>query len=133
MKVLASIGVLLGLLAWAAFAEADKKPDPQAKLETAVPEAIRLLEAKEYASFLKAFVPPEDLKRITEKAPLEEFAKNFAEKKAARLLEMLKAIQDVKPELNEEGSEATFEAKEEIGGKKKLGFLKIDKRWYIKN
>ncbi len=64
-------------------------PARREQLATAIPEGIRLLEATEFESFLKCFVPPADLKRITEETSLAEFAKTFGQRKAPRLLEVL--------------------------------------------
>lgn len=111
----------------------DAKPDPQEKLETAIPEAIRLIEAKEYAKFLKSYVAPEDLKKIAAEMPLDEFAKFFGEKKAEPLLKMLKAIKGVKPTLDADGKKATFKVKDPIDGRDSISFQKVDKRWYIQN
>lgn len=114
------------------FAE-DVKPDPREKIETAIPEGIRLLEAKEYEAFVKSFVPPADLKKITEGTSLEEFAKKFGERKVPRLLKILEEIKDAKPHMDDTGRKATFALKEEIGRKKSITFLKVEKHWYIQN
>jgi hypothetical protein len=111
----------------------DVKPESREALETAIPEGIRLLEAKEYKVFVEIFVPPADLKKIIEGSSLEEFAKKFGERKAPRLLEILKEIKGTKPSLDDNGTEATFSLKEEKDGKKSITFVKIDKYWYIKN
>jgi hypothetical protein len=111
----------------------DVKPESREALETAIPEGIRLLEAKEYKVFVEIFVPPADLKKIIEGSSLEEFAKKFGERKAPRLLEILKEIKGTKPSLDDNGTEATFSLKEEKDGKKSITFIKVDKYWYIKN
>ncbi len=119
----------------AAAAQAQDKPDPRSKLETAIPDAIRLLEAEEYVNLLKQYVAPDDLKKITEKASLEEFAVRFGEGKAEKLLAVLKAIKDSQPELNAEGTLATFTFPEElqVGSRNKIEFAKVNNLWYIKN
>lgn len=109
----------------------DSKTDPREKLETAIPEAIRLLEAKDYTKLLKNFVKPEDFKRITESQPLEAFARQFGKDKSDNLLTVLKSIKDVKPKLEDEGEKAVFTLKEAVGGKDKITFEKVDKFWYI--
>jgi len=111
----------------------DVKPESREILETSIPEGIRLLEAKEHKAFVEIFVPPADLKKITEGTSLEEFAKKFGERKAPRLLEILKEIKGTKPSLDDNGTKATFALKEEKNGKKSITFVKIDKYWYIKN
>ena len=127
--------VALALVAAAAMmasstARADE-PDPREKLETALPEAIRLLEAKDYATLLKEFVAPDDFKHITENQTLEQFAKEFGDDKAAGVLKDLKSIKDKQPELSADGNKATF-AREDPNAKP-IVWLKIDKYWYIAN
>jgi hypothetical protein len=111
----------------------DVKPDPRENLNTAIPEAIRLLEAKEYKVFLKSFVIPEDFKRITATKSLEEFAKVFGERNGLKLLKVCKVIKDVKPTLDDTGTKATFAINQEIAGKKSITFVKVEKHWYIRN
>ncbi len=112
---------------------AEDKPDPRESLDTAIPEAIRLLEKKDYEGLLKAFVAPEDFERITANKPLPDFAKEFGEEKADKLLVVLKAVIGTPPTLSEDKALATFEFKEKINGKSSIKFQKIDKYWYIKN
>ena len=112
---------------------AEDKSDPRENLDTAIPEAIRLLEKKDYEGLLKAFVAPVDFERITAKKPLPEFAKAFGEEKADKLLAVLNAVKGTAPTLSEDKALATFEFKEKINGKSDIKFQKIDKYWYIKN
>ncbi len=111
----------------------DEQADPRETLKSAIPEGIRLLSAKEYTGFLKSFVAPDDLKKITERKSMEEFAKRFGERKAGRLLEVLKEIKSGTPELDAAGTTATFQLKEAVGGKGTIKFVKVKKYWYIKN
>ena len=111
----------------------DVKPESREALETAIPEGIRLLEAKKYKVFVEIFVPPADLKKIRERTSLEELAKSFGERKAPILLEVLKEIKGTKPSLDDTGTKATFALKEKTGGKKSITFVKIEKYWYITN
>lgn len=123
----------LTLVAIGTALAADSKADPREKVDTAVLEGIRLLEAKDYVKFLKEFVAPDDFKNLTAKGTLEEFAKKFGENKGPRLLQVLKSIKDSKPTLDKDEKTATYEMKESIGGKKEIKFKKIDKYWYIQN
>ena len=111
----------------------EAKPDPRETLETAVPEGIRLLRAKEYKTFVESFVAPDDLKKITEKTPLEELLKEFIEQKAPKLLESLEEIKGTKPSLDSAGTKATFAFKKEIDGKNGIIFVKVGEFWYIMN
>ncbi len=110
-------------------------PGVRAKLETAIPEAIRLLEANEHLKFLKTFVAPDDLQQMLSRAqaPLEDAAKGFAARGAGRLLTVLKAIQRTTPQLSANGNTAVFMLEEPIDGLGRISIVKIDGLWYVKN
>jgi hypothetical protein len=108
--------------------------DVRGDLGKLIPEMIRLLEAKDYASVLEALVPPDIFKKITAEQPLEKFAKEFGEGKAASLLAVMKAVKDMKPKLSEDGNTATYDLPENPAfPKKEIIFTKVEKRWFIKN
>lgn len=111
--------------------QADDKQAWREKLDTAIPEGIRLLEAKEYASFLKAFVEPSEFEKLTQTIGLEEFAVKFGEKKAGQLLEVLKHIKGKAPKID--GNDAVYDVKVEGFSKDKIKFKKVEKYWYIIN
>src|SRR5262245_42048385 len=104
-------------------------PDPRERLETAIAEGIKLLEAKDYAKFLTMFVPPEVL---ASRGPIEQFAAEFASRKGPMALVALKQIQNAKPTMSPDGSVATYElipAPE--GGPGSITWQKTGKYWYI--
>ena len=124
----------VALLATLTFSFAAVPDDVRQNLDKLVPEAIRLLEAKEYVTVLEILMLPEDFKNITENLPVAEFAAKFGEQKAAKLLAVLKAAKDLKPILSEDGNIATFELPENPEfPRKALVFERIDGRWFIKN
>jgi hypothetical protein len=128
------LGAALALLATLAFSLAAVPDDVRGDLDKLVPEAIRLLEAKDYATLLETLVPPEDFKRITAETPLAEFAKEFGKEKAAQLLDVLKTLKDKKPKLSEDGKTATFDLPENpVFPKNKIVFSKVEGRWFINN
>ena len=131
LSTTATLAIISVTTIFAVSLRADAAGDPREKLETALPEAIRLLEAKDYATLLKEFVAPDDFKHITENQSLEQFAKEFGEDKAAGVLKDLKSIKDKTPELSAEGNKATF-AREDANAKP-IVWVKIDKYWYIAN
>ncbi|QDT53476.1 hypothetical protein Pan44_14930 [Caulifigura coniformis] len=111
----------------------DKKADPRESVETAVPEAIRLLEAKEYKEFLKAFVPPETFEKITQRKTIDEFSEDFGKSKSGDLLKVLRAIKDQSPTYNDSRTKATYQFELEGISKKSISFGKIGNVWYIEN
>lgn len=105
----------------------------QEKLETAIPEGIKLLEAKEYVKFLKAFVEPPHLQKLSEQGSVEDFAENFGKTKGPQLLKVLQNIKGRTPTLEEEGTKATYEVSVEGVSKKTITFRKHGKTWHIAN
>jgi hypothetical protein len=127
------VGALAGFVAFAAIGSAQAKADPREKLETAIPEAIRLLESKEYEKFLRTFVTPEEFAKITKQVSLEEFVKRFSEGKAPELLRVLKAVSGTKPSLDPSGTVATFKHQLKGTARDSIRFVKVEKFWYIQN
>lgn len=127
------ISILASFLSLAAIAQ-DAKPDPRESLETAIPEAIRLLEAKEAVTFIKQFAHPDDLKKLAEqgKTP-ENMAEQFSGDKSMRLLAVLKEIKDKKPEASEDGLTMLYKVEDNKAPGGKIVFQKSGKLWYIRN
>lgn len=121
---------LVALIPSAIRAE-EPKADPQASLESALPELIRLLEAKEYTQLLKTWLAPDDLARLEKEPGLDVVAKGLGGEKADRLHKVLKEAKKMQPRLSEGGELATYVFPNmEFPD---LRFQKVGKRWYIKN
>ena len=116
-----------GLPARAAAAQSDPREDPV----TAIAEAIRLLEAEEYRTFVEQFVPPEALNTVVAMMTLDEFAQDFADKSAGKVLEILRMLRGRTPSLNADGTVATFTLGESIAGRDSFALVKIGRYWYI--
>src|SRR6476620_10429903 len=91
---------------------AARGPDPREKLETAIPEAVRLLEKKQYKEFLKKFLAPDDLKEATKEVTLDKLAEEFGKKKAAALLKAFKQLKGIKPTMETNGKKVTYRLKD---------------------
>lgn len=125
---------VVALAATLTFGFAALPDDVRGNLDKLVPETVRLLEAKDYATVLEALVPPADFKKITAETPLADFAKEFGKEKAGQLLAVLKSLQDKKPKLSEDGNTATFDLPENpVFPKNAITFTKIEGRWFINN
>jgi hypothetical protein len=134
------LSVVLGVVCVAVHAqERDisevSKDDRREHFRTAIVLGIELLEKKEIKKFLVTFVSPDDMKKIEKEVGLDKVAKQFAEGKADILLEVLKAIKDVKPVLEKNDTRAVFKLPREIRGAPRdtLNMKKVDKFWYIEN
>jgi len=132
MKPLARFAV--ALLATFTFSLAAVPDDIRQDLDKLVPEAIRLLEAKEYVTLIETLATPEDLKKITSEGGLAKIAEEFGKQKSAGLLAVFKAIKDKKPKLSEDGNTATYTLPEIPDvPKSDIVFTKIEGRWFISN
>ena len=123
--------VLSALCVLHAPIRAEDKPDPRENLDTAIAEAILLIEAKDTTGMIKTFVPPDALKHILEKRTIEEMVKDV-EKNLPGMLKMLRKAQEVKPTLSNSDAAAPYVFEEEIDGKKELKLIKVDRFWYLK-
>jgi len=124
--------LIVFVLASGSLLSAETTADPREKLDTAITEAIRLLEAKEYATVLQEYFYMGDLQNDTT-VSFDEILRIFANKKASRLLKALKATKSLTPVMEDKGKKATFKFKEPIERAKSITFIKIDKFWYIQN
>ncbi len=128
-----TVAALACVVAFAALVRGQTKADPREKLDTAIPEAIRLLEAKKYETFLQKYVVPDQLKEIIKAVSLEEFAQSFGRNKAPALLRVLKAVKGKKPSLDKEGKKATFKHGVKGVPYDSITFVKVDKFWYMRH
>jgi hypothetical protein len=121
--------VVAGLLG--SFAFAADAPERQS-LEKAIPYAIGLLEAKDYKTFLQAFMQPEDLKEATASTSLDKIAEGFGKRRAPDMLAAFKLTKGLKPALEADGALATYTLPGRgVNGHKEIKFIRIGKNWYI--
>lgn len=111
----------------------DSKANPQAKLDTAIKKGIELLESKKHKEFVMLFAPREALKKVQDDNKLDEMVEFFGKEKASSLLEVLKAIKDKKPKLENDGAKAVFDLEPGRYAKDKVSFSRTKGLWYIDN
>jgi hypothetical protein len=127
------LSVLLSLNTLAASPQGTVRPGPRENAETAVVEAIRLLEGKDYATLLSQFIPPDNLKMIA--GTPESFA-TFVREFPPRGEILLAALRDARKQkavYDESMTTATFSLTASIGGQSALKMLKIGQFWYLAN
>jgi hypothetical protein len=125
-------GLLCLCLAGILPARAGGVQDPRLTLDTAIPEAIRLLEARQHAAFLRRFVPPDTLKELSAAESFDGFVQAFGDDgKATAMLAALKRIKGTRPVLDGDGRRATFTFQPAIEGRTSLTFVRLGEVWYI--
>ena len=125
--------VLLCLNVFAATPQRAAKPRARQTPETAVAEAVRLLEAKQYETFLTEFLPPEQLKsRAGTPEALKALAQDFSSR-VDRILPLLKSASTQKPTYDEAKTTATFQGIGASEGLPPLRLIKIGEYWFIAN
>jgi len=106
------------------------KPSPRENAEAAVGEAIRVLESKDYRTFLLQFVPPDQVKeRGGAPEALAAWVDLFSTR-ADSLLAALKYARTHTPTYDDAKTTATFSLKGE-GGPDSLRMVKIGRYWYL--
>jgi hypothetical protein len=121
-----------------AGSSADVAATEMQDLKKVIPFGISLLEKQDYQTFLKTFVEPEHLAKQTKGKTFVEFANAFAKEKADALLAMMKATKGVEPKLEKNGDVAIFTIPEETAkaanlSRSEIAFVRIEKKWYIRN
>ncbi len=106
--------------------------DPRTQPETAVKEAIRLLEARKTVEFLRTFVRPSELEELLKKAPIDEVAKEIEERRVPDLLAALRAASTMKPVINEAGTRAEYRFEKPFGRERRIAMEKIGEFWYLR-
>jgi hypothetical protein len=87
--------------------------------------AIRMLENKQYRAFLERFVAPKDRPKLLRDGGIDKLLPEFESDKAARLLEMLRALRGRTP--RREGARAVFD------GDQRIVWIREGGRWFIEN
>lgn len=106
--------------------------DTRETLSGSLDRGIFLLEKKDYVSYLKELLPPEDLKRLTVKMSVERVAAQQAERgDFGKILMWLKAARTLKPQIVRDGTLAIFRFTAPIEGRETLALTKIGSYWYI--
>lgn len=126
--LLYTVAVLAGLSQPALGQQADPRREPA----TAIVEAIRLLERKDYVTYFKTFVRPSEAEELLAKKNIEVLVAEFAEKRAADILTALREAARMTLTLNAEGTRATYRLEKPIGRESRVSLEKIGDFWFFR-
>ncbi len=107
-------------------------PDPREKVETAIGAAMRLLESKDYRTFLLQFVPPDQVKARGGSPEAMDVWVEYFSAQADSILAALKYARTQTPTYDDTKAIATFPLKGDAGPSS-LKMVKIGQYWYIGN
>lgn len=121
------------LLAWCG--RAFTVDNPRQQLDSAIAEAIRILETGDHIQFVKTFLYPADLQSMLQDGSMDELVADFSDQFAERLLETLKTVRTQHPVISGTENEAiaTFMLEPPVGGNAIIEFAKVGGYWYIKD
>jgi hypothetical protein len=128
----AVVAVVLCVTMIVASPQTAPKPGPREKVDTAIGEAIQLLESKDYRTFLLQFVPPDQVKaRGGSSEALDAWVEYFSSQ-ADGVLAAFKYARTQTPTYDEARTTATYPLKGDTGPKS-LRMVKIGRYWYLGN
>jgi len=111
--------------------------NPRTKPNTAITDAIRLVEDKDMVGFVKAVFPPNILAKLPPADSIERLGQDMGSPRIRdallKDLAALKAIQDQTPILTDDGKTATFETHLDDPLRTEVILKKVDGLWYIEN
>jgi len=123
-----------------AAVEASATPaEPRANLDTAIAEAARLLEARDFVTLFKEFAPPEAADHLPQGMTIEQLAQMAQADPGAQAgmqqsLDALRSIQGQTPTMGDNDNTATYQANLPDGSTKKVILKKADTGlWYIED
>jgi hypothetical protein len=109
--------------------------DASQQVRATLQRGVRLLEAKDYAAFVKELLRPSELDRLMAKfKTIESVAAEIARRdETAPLLERLRAAVTLEPTYRRDGTIASFTFDPPIGRERGLSLEKIGERWYLRD
>ncbi len=128
--------VLIATLSASALYASPKTTNPREHLRTAIPEAIRLLEDRDYEQLVDRFVHPDDADRIVTRRDLARVLRPLGPgNKAEHMITILRSIKDTHPKYSKDGNLATFEIPwhglARGSSIREMQFRKSGKNWYM--
>jgi len=131
--VLPSLALCLNM--FAVPLQVTPKPSPRENVETTVVEALRVLESKDYRTFLQEFFPPESVKdMLAQFGGIDAWVDTFVAHSLGNVLQHLKQARTVKPTYDEAKTTAFFLLTIQDGTAtftKNYKMVKVGRYWYI--
>jgi hypothetical protein len=126
------IVMVMSILAASFQSTVGRQADPRREPETALKEAVRLLESKSHAEFIQKFTLPIQLDRAKQRfGTLENAVAELGRQGAFEIaLKAFQAAMKVQPTLYDGGTRANYAFDAPIGGERRLQLQKIDGLWY---
>jgi hypothetical protein len=115
--------------------QATPKPSPRENVESTVVEGLRLLESKDYRTFLQEYFPPDWVKaKMAEPGGLNAWVDGWVANSLGNVQRHLKQASTVKPTYDEAKTTAIFRLTIQEGKEsfvKNYKMVKVGRYWYI--
>jgi hypothetical protein len=110
---------------------------PRSTIEGTVQQLIDVLEAGDYYVVFTDFLDPADQEVIEEKGlTIGDLVESFGMEKSRILIQVLREVRRMEPEMSDDGNTATFVLEGELAENAPSDtfiMVKVKGRWYIKN
>ena len=128
--------VFIAVVSASALNASPRGANPREQLHTAIPQAIRLLEDRDYERLVDLFVHPDDSDRITTRRDLNRAMRHLGPgNKADRMLTVLNSIKNNHPSYSGDGTIATYDIPWHGLARgstiRQIHFRKAGKFWYL--
>jgi RNA polymerase sigma factor (sigma-70 family) len=120
---------------------ANDDPQPQTDLHACIVQAAKLMTTNNFVGFVKALMSPDDIQKMIasgQATSIEDFAAQSSAEpgESQMMMEMghwLEAIEDQSPEMNADGTQATFKMGPSVDKKAPpyVAFIKVNGYWYL--
>jgi len=128
MKLTNFFNPLTTIVAILIFAVGCGKPaSPRENVETAIADAILMLESNKIEKLIKTYIPPNKLVKMLKKNDIKDLVSKNSAGKMRQLLMALKSAQLLEPQYSSDLKSAKFRT-----SPNELIMIKIDGYWYIK-
>lgn len=105
-------------------------PSDRDRINGVIKIMIHLIENDYTEELMLRYAEPSVVDRFIKKGVINETINTFSAKKKEKLLEYLESALNHEPQMNEESTRAVYEIQ---GKSRKIIFIKINNRWYLKN
>jgi hypothetical protein len=131
-----SRGIVVACVMAAVVSGQAPQADPKKEVMAVVEGAIKLLTEKKHAEFIKTYMWPAEVERLTTRyGSVDKLAAEMAksDERMAAMLKQLQTAAKLEPSFEGDGSIARFRFEQQVGRDSGLKLEKLNGRWYLRD